>query len=54
MDSLGADRYIEGFSDITSPPLSMPASVKPSTAKNDIKQSNLILTTDDTINHNKN
>ena len=41
MDSKGADRYIEGFSDITSPPLSMPSSAKPSAAKDHMNQSNL-------------
>ena len=53
MDSRGPERYIEGFSDITSPPLSMPSSAKPSAVKDDINQSNLIQTTNNLPINNK-
>ena len=53
MDSKGPERYIEGFSDLTSPPLSMPSSAKPSAAKDDINQSNQIQTTNNLPINNK-
>ena len=36
MDSRGAERYIEGFSDLSSPPLSKPSSAKPSASKSSL------------------